>query len=117
MRPSSAGSPDMVTLLVRWRQTPSQAVTDAISRLGDAGIRTSGVVLSNVDLTAQIPDNLRDQRIYLAAYRAFYSSISPLTQTLACWFWVLIGVGLGTVAVLIEVLPTIRASILLARPL
>jgi capsular polysaccharide biosynthesis protein len=70
---------DMVMLLVRWRQTPSQAVTDAIRRLRDAGIRTSGVVLSNVDLKDQGPDNLWDQRSYLAEYRDFYSSISPLS--------------------------------------
>jgi capsular polysaccharide biosynthesis protein len=70
---------DMVMLLVRWRQTPGQAVTDAIRRLRDAGIRTSGVVLSNVDLKDQGSDNLWDQRSYLAEYRDFYSSISPLS--------------------------------------
>jgi capsular polysaccharide biosynthesis protein len=70
---------DMVVLLVRWRRTPGQAVTDAIRRLRDAGIRTSGVVLSHVDLKEQGPDHLRDQHSYLAEYRDFYSSISPLT--------------------------------------
>jgi succinoglycan biosynthesis transport protein ExoP len=68
---------DTVMLLVRWRQTPGQAVTDAIRRLRDAGIRTSGVVLSHVDLHG--PDHVWDQRSYLAEYREFYSSISPLS--------------------------------------
>lgn len=70
---------DMVVLLVRWRRTPGQAVTDAIRRLREAGIRTSGVVLSHVDLKEQGPDHLRDQHSYLAEYRDFYSSIAPLT--------------------------------------
>ncbi|HEY2756408.1 MAG TPA: hypothetical protein VGJ01_11780 [Pseudolabrys sp.] len=70
---------DMVVLLVRWRRTPGQAVTDAIRRLRDAGIRTSGVVLSHVDLKERGPDQLRDQHSYLAEYRDFYSSIAPLS--------------------------------------
>jgi hypothetical protein len=64
---------------VRWRRTPGQAVTDAIRRLREAGIRTSGVVLSHVDLKEQGPNHLRDQHSYLAEYRDFYSSIAPLT--------------------------------------
>jgi len=70
---------DMVVLLVRWRRTPGQAVADAIRRLRDAGIRTSGVVLSHVDLKEHGPDHLRDQHSYLAEYRDFYSSIAPLS--------------------------------------
>jgi capsular polysaccharide biosynthesis protein len=70
---------DTVMLLVRWRQTPGQAVVDAIRRLRDAGIRTSGVVLSHVDLQEHGPDQVGDQRSYLAEYREFYSSISPLS--------------------------------------
>jgi capsular polysaccharide biosynthesis protein len=70
---------DMVVLLVRWRRTPGQAVTDAIRRLRDAGIRTSGVVLSHVDLKEHRPDHLREQHSYLAEYRDFYSSIAPLS--------------------------------------
>jgi capsular polysaccharide biosynthesis protein len=70
---------DTVVLLVRWRHTPGQAVTDAIRRLRDAGIRTSGVVLSHVNLKEHGPEHLRDQHSYLAEYRDFYSSISPLS--------------------------------------
>jgi Mrp family chromosome partitioning ATPase/capsular polysaccharide biosynthesis protein len=67
---------DILMLLVHWRRTPGQAVADAIHRLREAGIRVSGVVLSNVNLRQHGSEHVWGQGRYLAEYGEFYSSFS-----------------------------------------
>ncbi|GAO77588.1 MULTISPECIES: polysaccharide biosynthesis tyrosine autokinase [unclassified Sphingopyxis] len=68
-----ASMADGVVLLVRWRKTPSKAVSVALRRLYDVHAEMLGAVLTLVDVREQERAGYEDGGTFMKAYRSYYA--------------------------------------------
>lgn len=64
---------DATIMLLRWRKTPRNAVTGALSLLETAGAKVTGVVLTQVDMKEQARYGYGDSGYYYNAYKKYYT--------------------------------------------
>ncbi|UAJ11593.1 GumC family protein [Glacieibacterium megasporae] len=63
---------DATLLLVRWRSTADHAVRAAMRLLSIKALKTTGVVLTNIDMRRQAKYGASDQTAYFEHYKTYY---------------------------------------------
>ena len=68
-----ASMADAVLLVTRWRKTPVNAAELALSLLGRAGAKVTGVVMSVVNIKQQTHGAYGDEMMYYKKFKNYYS--------------------------------------------
>ena len=68
-----AAQADTTVCLVRWRQTPRQAVGQALKRLAVTDANVAGVALTLVDIKEQARSGYGDSDYYVRSYGAYFA--------------------------------------------